>query len=116
MKQKISKGEIYYANLNGTIGSEQSGARPVIVAQNDIGNKHSPTVIIVPLTGKIENEIAQPTHYSLKPFGKLKYESIVLAEQIRAIDKRRLRNYWGKLSSKQIEKLDKCLSIALGIN
>lgn len=116
MRRKINKGDIYYAKLDGGIGSEESGARPVIVVQNDIGNKYSPTVIIIPLTGKVEMEIKQPTHYYLKPCGRMKYQSIVLTEQIRVIDKRRLRKYWGRLNSKQISELDSHILIALGIS
>lgn len=116
MERKIYKGDLYYAQLDGTIGSEQSGRRPVVIVQNDIGNKYSPTVIIVPLTKRIEWKSRQPTHYYLKPFGNIKYDSMILTEQIRVIDKRRLREYLGRLSLMQIKELDKNILIALGIN
>lgn len=114
--RRINKGDIYYASLDGGVGSEENGARPVIVVQNDVGNEHSATVIIVPLTGRVEMEINQPTHYCLEPCGRMKYESIVLTEQIRVIDKKRLREYWGQLNSRQIEELHAYILIALGIN
>ena len=68
----ISRGDLFYANLDGTVGSEQSGTRPVIIVQNNIGNKYSPTVIVIPLTKNVSMKLNQPTHYLLNPFGNLK--------------------------------------------
>lgn len=115
MERKIKKGDIYYANLSGTVGSEQSGTRPVLIVQNDIGNKYSTTVIIVPLTKKIRRKINQPTHYWIRLFGKIKFDSIILAEQIRVIDKRRLREQIGFLDYKTMQEIDKKIKIALDI-
>lgn len=115
MEERIYKGDIFYANLDGTIGSEQSGTRPVIVVQNDIGNKFSTTVIIVPLTKKLRFKINQPTHYWLRPFGNIKYDSIVLTEQIRVIDKRRLKQKIGIISKEIMQEIDEKMMIALGI-
>jgi len=115
MTRKIHRGDIFYANLEGTIGSEQFGVRPVIVVQNDIGNKYSPTTIVVPLTKKSRLKIKQPTHYLLSPFGNIRFDSIVLTEQIRAIDKRRLIKRLGKLDDKTINIINNKMEIALGI-
>lgn len=91
MELKISKGDVFYAELDGAIGSEQKGNRPVIIVQNDIGNKYSPTTIIVPLTKKINNKTRIPTHLNLKSSNYIKYDSTILAEQIRTIDKSRIK-------------------------
>ena len=116
MEERIYKGDIFYANLDGTIGSEQSGTRPVIIVQNDIGNKFSTTVIIVPLTKKSRFKTNQPTHYWLRPFGNIRYDSIVLTEKIRVIDKRRLKQKIGIIDNKTMLEIDKRMIIALGIN
>ncbi len=91
----IRRGDIFYADLNPTIGSEQSGVRPVLVVQNDIGNKYSPTVIVAAITSRI-NKAKLPTHIevSAKEYGLTK-DSIVLAEQVRTIDKKRLQERIG---------------------
>lgn len=115
MERKIYRGEIYYANLGKTVGSEQNGTRPVIVVQNNIGNNYSPTIIVVPLTKKIERRRNLPTHHLIKPFGKIKYNSIVLVEQIRVIDKSRLKNRIGFINNNTMHEIDKKLKIALKI-
>ena len=115
MERKINRGDIFYASLDGTTGSEQAGVRPVIVVQNDIGNKYSPTIIIVPLTKKVRLKYNQPTHYLLKQFGNIKFNSIVLTEQIRAIDKSRLKEKIGIINYKTMQEIDKRILIALGI-
>lgn len=115
MKKGVNKGDIYYANMNGTVGSEQSGTRPVIIVQNDIGNKYSPTIIIVPLTSQTDLKMSQPTHYYLKAFGNIRYDSIVLTEQIRAIDKQRLKEKIGNINHKTMQEIDEKMMIALGI-
>ena len=115
MERVINRGEIYYANLDGTIGSEQSGIRPVIIVQNDVGNKYSPTTIIVPLTKKVRLKINQPTHFWINPFGNIRFDSIVLTEQIRVIDKSRLKQRIGIINNKTMQEIDNKILIALGL-
>lgn len=115
LEKRINKGDIYYANMNETVGSEQSGVRPVIVVQNDIGNKYSQTVIIVPMTSQIDSKMNQPTHYYLKAFGNIRFNSIVLTEQIRAIDKQRLIEKIGNINYKIMQEIDEKIMIALGM-
>ena len=93
MELTIKRGDIYYAELNPVIGSEQGGTRPVLIISNDIGNKHSPTVIIAPITSRIHTKAKLPTHTLIKDFDGLDKNSIILFEQIRTIDKQRLREY-----------------------
>nr|WP_283244929.1 type II toxin-antitoxin system PemK/MazF family toxin [Gehongia tenuis] len=110
----IRRGDIFYADLNPTIGSEQSGVRPVLVVQNDIGNKYSPTVIVAAITSRI-NKAKLPTHIevSAKEYGLTK-DSIVLAEQVRTIDKKRLQERIGSLGPETMVKVNEALSISLG--
>ena len=115
MERNITRGDIFYANLDGTIGSEQSGIRPVIVVQNDAGNKYSPTTIIVPLTKKVRLKINQPTHFWINPFGNIRFDSIVLTEQIRVIDKSRLKEKIGVMNDKAMQEIDNKILIALGL-
>ena len=115
MERNITRGDIFYANLDGTIGSEQSGIRPVIVVQNDIGNKYSPTTIIVPLTKKVRLKINQPTHFWINPFGNIRFDSIVLTEQIRVIDNSRLKEKIGVMNNKAMQEIDNKILIALGL-
>ena len=115
MERNITRGDIFYANLDGTIGSEQSGIRPVIVVQNDVGNKYSPTTIIVPLTKKVRLKINQPTHFWINPFGNIRFDSIVLTEQIRVIDKSRLKEKIGVMNDKAMQEIDNKILIALGL-
>lgn len=117
MKSKINRGDLYYANLEDkeAIGSEQTGIRPVVILQNDWGNFYSPTVIIAPITSKQKAKL--PTHILLKKSkDRLEKDSIILAEQIKTIDKERLKYYTGKLNIEEIKKLDNALIIALGID
>lgn len=116
LEKDIYRGDIYYANLDSNaIGSEQTGTRPVLVVQNNIGNRYSATVIVVPLTKKSEIKLNQPTHYLLKENGNIKYDSIVLTEQIRAIDKQRLTEKIDYLKYDIMQEIDKKLVIALGL-
>lgn len=110
----IKCGDVLYADLGPVIGSEQNGIRPVIVIQNDIGNKYSPTIIVCPVTTKIKNNI--PTHIAItsKESG-LPRESIVLVEQIRTIDKARIVKKVGHLSSKVIDEIKNALKISFNI-
>lgn len=108
------KGTIFYANLEPKIGSEQGGIRSVIVVQTDKGNWKNPTVIIAPLTKKINNKPNLPSHINIKKFGKLKYDSVILLEQIRVLDKSRIKNeFIGRANNKTIKKINKGLEKTL---
>ena len=117
MEEIINRGDLYFADLeNQVIGSEQAGIRPVVIIQNDIGNFYSPTVIIAPITSKIIVKSKMPTHVILNASSKrLPKKSMILAEQIRVIDKLRLRQYIGALDDAELKALNKALLIALGI-
>ncbi|MEG2086129.1 MAG: type II toxin-antitoxin system PemK/MazF family toxin [Clostridia bacterium] len=107
----MKKGEIYYAHLGRTVGSEQGGFRLVCVVQNDIGNTFSQTIIVVPLTSQIKPNL--PTHLLINGTPK---ESILLCEQLRTIDKGRIKDELiYNLDSKELEELNNCLRISLGI-
>ena len=103
---KISKGDIYYASLDPIVGSEQNGTRPVVIIQNDIGNKYSPTVLVAPITTKIKTKAYLPTHVFIKSSKHIKHNSIALLEQIRVLDKSRLISYVDSLKKEEIKKLD----------
>lgn len=115
MNDKIRRNEIYLANLGHTIGSEERGTRPVLIIQNDLGNKHSPTTIVLPITKRVEQRLYIPTHIRIKPFGKMKYEATIMAEQIKIIDKRRLINFIDKLPKKYIKSVNNALKIAIDL-
>ena len=112
----VKRGDIYYADLSPVIGSEQGGVRPVLVVQNDIGNKYSPTVIAAAITSQI-NKAKLPTHIELSAneFG-LPKDSVVLLEQIRTLDKRRLKEKIGALTPTTMQKVNVALMISLGFN
>lgn len=101
----INKGDIYYASLDPIVGSEQNGTRPVVIIQNDIGNKYSPTVLVAPLTSRVKSKPHLPTHVLVKS-EHIKHNSIVLLEQIRVLDKSRLISYVDTLTKEEIKKLD----------
>ena len=111
----ISRGDIYYADLSPVIGSEQGGIRPVLIIQNDIGNKYSPTVIVTAITSQI-NKAKLPTHIeiSAEEYG-LNKDSVILLEQLRTIDKKRLREKIGHLNENFMLRVDEALSISLGL-
>lgn len=111
----IKRGDIFYADLSPVIGSEQGGVRPVLIVQNDIGNKYSPTVIAAAITSQI-NKAKLPTHIevSAQDYG-LQKDSVILLEQIRTIDKKRLRERIGHLDDEQMEKVNEALSISFGL-
>lgn len=111
----IKRGEIYCADLNPIIGSEQGGVRPVLVLQNDVGNRFSPTVIVAAITSQID-KARLPTHVGLlRGECGLEQDSVILLEQIRTIDKRRLRERMGALTPAQIVRADEALMISLGM-
>ncbi len=113
--KSIIKGAIFYADLNPVIGSEQNGLRPVLIIQNDKGNKFSPTTMIAPITTKYYKERKQPTHVEIKQFKKIRPNSIILLEQIRTIDKSRLKGYVCNLDDEDMEKVEKAIRVSLGL-
>ena len=115
MTDDIKKGDIYYASLNPIIGSEQSGNRPVVIVQNNIGNKYSPTVLIAPITSKVNSKPNLPTHVIIKKNGKITHDSIILIEQIRVIDKQRLQEYLCKIEPEKIDEINKAMIEAFDI-
>lgn len=110
----IKRGELYYADLSPVVGSEQGGVRPVLVVQNDVGNKFSPTIIAAAITSRI-NKARLPTHIELKAveYGLVK-DSVVLLEQIRTIDKQRLKERIGELPPTTMKNVNEALLISLG--
>ena len=112
----IKRGELYYADLSPVVGSEQGGIRPVLVVQNDVGNKYSPTVIAAAVTSRI-NKAKLPTHIELNAveYG-LSKDSVVLLEQIRTLDKRRLKERICELSPKTMIMVDDALLRSLGFS
>lgn len=110
----IKRGELYYADLSPVVGSEQGGVRPILIVQNDIGNKYSPTVIAAAITSKM-TKAKLPTHIELNggTYG-LPKDSVILLEQIRTLDKRRLREKIGELTEKEMQKVNDGLLISLG--
>lgn len=111
----VKRGEIYYADLSPVVGSEQGGIRPVLIVQNDIGNKHSPTVIAAAITSQ-KDKARLPTHIDLDASHcGLARDSVVLLEQIRTIDKRRLKERMGELDAAVMYKVNQALSISFGL-
>lgn len=110
----FKRGEIYYADLSPVVGSEQGGVRPVLIVQNDVGNKYSPTVIVAAVTSRL-TKARLPTHIELHKgsFG-LQKDSVILLEQIRTLDKRRLKERLGMLTDDYMISVDKALLISLG--
>ena len=109
----IQRGDIYYADLRPVVGSEQGGIRPVLIVQNDVGNRHSPTVICAAITSQL-NKAKLPTHVELDSEEyALAKDSVVLLEQLRTIDKRRLKDKVCHLDDRILRKVDKALKISL---
>ncbi len=115
MDRTIKRGDIYYAELNPVVGSEQGGIRPVLIISNDIGNSHSPTVIIAAITGRTQTKAKLPTHTEVKDVEGLGRDSIILLEQIRTIDKQRLKNHMGTMPNNIMARVDKALAISLAM-
>ena len=110
----VKRGEVYYADLSSVVGSEQGGYRPVLVVQNDKGNKYSTTVIVAPVSSRMTKN-ALPTHVFLELEG-LSKKSIVLLEQVRTIDKQRLKERMGSLDGNSMVMVDKALSVSFGLS
>ena len=114
-KITVKRGEIYYADLSPVVGSEQGGIRPVLIVQNDVGNKHSPTVIAAAITSKQE-KTKLPTHISVQATScGLAKDSVVLLEQVRTLDKRRLKERMGELDSSSMSQVNDALQVSLGL-
>ena len=111
----VKRGDIYYADLSPVVGSEQGGMRPVLIVQNDTGNKHSPTVIAAAITSQM-NKTKLPTHIEItgRSFG-LTRDSVVLLEQIRTLDKHRLRERMGQLDGNLMQRVDDAIAVSFGL-
>ena len=111
----VHRGEVFYADLSPVVGSEQGGVRPVLIVQNDVGNRYSPTVIAAAITSQ-QNKARLPTHIEIeaRTYG-LSKNSIVLLEQVRTLDKRRLRERMGCLDEKAMQRVDGAIAISLGL-
>ncbi len=112
----IKRGDIFYADLSPVIGSEQGGVRPILIVQNDVGNKYSPTVIAAAITSQI-NKAKLPTHIEIdsREYGLTK-DSVILLEQIRTIDKRRLREKIGHLDSERMKSVNEAIFVSFGLS
>jgi mRNA interferase MazF len=115
MERKIKRGDMFFADLTHSVGSEQSGYRPVLIIQNNTGNKHSQTVIATIITSKTASKAKMPTHCPIKAQQGLGRDSLVLLEQIRTIDKARLREYIGMLDAVTMRRIDKALAVSVGL-
>ena len=111
----IRRGDIFYADLSPVVGSEQGGVRPVLIIQNDMGNKYSPTVICAAITSRM-NKAKLPTHIALAAAKyALPKDSVVLLEQIRTLDKRRLREKAGRVEGDVLQRIDAALEVSFGL-
>ena len=115
MDTNVKRGDIFYADLSPVVGSEQGGTRPVLIVQNDTGNKYSPTVIAAAVTSKI-GKARLPTHIELPCAFGLAKDSVILLEQIRTIDKRRLREHMGRLDETQMNQVDDAIAVSFGLH
>ena len=112
----VKRGDIYYADLSPIIGSEQGGVRPVLIIQNDVGNRHSPTIICAAITSRM-NKAKLPTHIEISSGSyHLVKDSVILLEQIRTIDKQRLREYVCHVDSRMMGKVNHAIHISLGLD
>lgn len=115
MEKNIKRGDIFYAELNPVIGSEQGGTRPVLIISNDTGNRYSPTVIVAAITSRVQTKAKLPTHAEVNDFEGLDTNSVVLLEQIRTIDKQRLKQYMGMMPDNIMARVDKALAISISL-
>lgn len=122
-EESIRRGDIYYADLSPVVGSEQGGVRPVLIVQNDMGNRYSPTVIAAAITSRT-GKTKLPTHIEVSASGRIQGDtncglaknSVILLEQIRTIDKRRLKERMGKLDEHTMQQVDSAIGISFGLN
>ena len=112
---EVHRGEVFYADLSPVVGSEQGGVRPVLIVQNDTGNRHSPTVIAAAITSQL-GKAKLPTHIALAAQGSgLPKDSVILLEQIRTLDKHRLRERAGQITPEDQKRVDQALDVSLGL-
>ena len=112
----IKRGDIYYADLSPVVGSEQGGLRPVLIIQNDIGNRYSPTVIAAAITSRM-GKTKLPTHIDIyAERAGLQKDSVILLEQIRTLDKRRLKERMGHLDDESMKAVDNAIAVSVGLN
>ncbi len=115
MDSSVRRGDIFYADLSPVVGSEQGGTRPVLIVQNNMGNKHSPTVIAAAITSQM-NKARLPTHIELVgPTVGLTKNSVVLLEQVRTIDKKRLKEHMGHLDEDMMNRVDDAIAVSFGL-
>ena len=114
MDKTIYRGDMYYADLSPVIGSEEHGIRPVLVIQNNVGNRYSPTIVVAAITSVIL-KAKLPTHYIIPAISGLEKDSLVLLEQVRTIDRKRLGEYIGILDDKYMKGIDRALAISMGL-
>lgn len=113
---EVHRGEVFYADLSPVVGSEQGGVRPVLIVQNEIGNRHSPTVIAAAITSRLDKH-RLPTHINIRAADTgLAKDSVVLLEQIRTLDKRRLREHMGKLDETMMKQVDGAIAVSFGLH
>ena len=116
MENTVKRGDIYYADLSPVVGSEQGGTRPVLIVQNDTGNTHSPTVIAAAITSQT-GKARLPTHINIAGGSVgLSKDSVILLEQIRTIDKRRLREHMGKLDDAHMHMVNEAIAVSFGLS
>ena len=116
MDSTVKRGDIFYADLSPVVGSEQGGTRPVLIVQNDTGNKHSPTVIAAAITSQT-GKARLPTHINIAGGSVgLSKDSVILLEQIRTIDKRRLREHMGRLDDEHMTLVDEAIAVSFGLH
>ena len=115
MDKRIRRGDMFYADLTPGIGSEQNGYRPLLIVSNNTGNKHSHTVIAAIITSKTESKTKIPTHCTIKKQQGLECDSLVLLEQIRTVDKSRLKGYIGTLDAHDMRRVNKALAVSVGL-
>lgn len=112
---EVHRGEVFYADLSPVVGSEQGGVRPVLIVQNEIGNRHSPTVIAAAITSRLD-KTRLPTHINIRAADTgLAKDSVVLLEQIRTLDKRRLRERMGRVDGAVMEQVDAAIAVSFGL-
>lgn len=111
---KIKRGDIFYADLSPVVGSEQDGIRPIVVIQNNVGNKYSPTIIGIAITSKLKSDIPTHIHIDGSKYG-LEKNSVILAEQIRTLDKSRLKEKVGCLDKETLDSVKKAIEISFGL-
>lgn len=116
MDNNVKRGDIFYADLSPVVGSEQGGVRPVLIVQNDTGNRHSPTVIAAAITSQT-GKAKLPTHIEVEAMScGLPKESVILLEQIRTLDKRRLRERMGRLDDERMHRVDSAIAVSFGLH